>query len=561
MKHEISKQRMRRVHLWRRNRKNKEQVPFRNGTLLASIYLVITILTAIGLEFVSHLFTEIPTHEDIPYVLGCDLVILSIAAYCARLLLGRLAPEVIARNSRILMLCLVAVFENSLHTAVLCLASKALPLLTFLPDGFSPQDFVPPLIPYLFAPALCTLLAGPGVGIAMGIALAIQNLIFVGSGSGFQAVAVGSVISLAAPLCLAGVRNRTGLYRNLFLIGLLQLLGILIHAFLWCIEKPQIADLGLGQSLRIAAEADAILTVVSIAVASVAVTLLLPIFEHVFGVSSNLRLTQYGDLGHPLLTRLQREASGTANHSQNVAIMAADAAERIGANVTLARVGSYYHDVGKVLAPQRFTENQGEGTVNPHDSQRPSMSALVIAAHVKDGLGFAKDFHLPIPIRDIIVQHHGTTRMEYFYRKALEQEAIRAEATGEDPRPIDESQFRYGGPKPQTAEAVIVMLADSIEAAAKSNKVFTPGGIEKLVEKIVADKIADGQLDEAPVTLGDIVELKKSFTASLTTIHRGRIAYPKADPEKDGKNQESDKETPPHDENTERRDATPEARP
>lgn len=561
MKHEISKQRMRRVHLWRRNRKNKEQVPFRNGTVLAMIYLVATILSAIALECVSHLFTEIPSRADLPYVLGCDLVILCIAAYCARLLLGRLSPGTVARNSRILMLCLVAFFENSLHTGVLCLSAKALPLLTFLPDGFAPQDFVPPLIPYLFAPALCTLLAGPGVGIAMGMALAIQNLIFVGTGSGFQAVAVGSVISLAAPLCLARVRTRTELYRNLFLIGLLQLLGILIHAFQWCIDKPQIADLGLGRSLRVAAEADAILTIVSIAVASVAVTLLLPVFEHIFGVSSNLRLTQFGDLGHPLLTRLQREASGTANHSQNVAIMAADAAERIGANVTLARVGSYYHDVGKVLAPQRFTENQGEGSVNPHDSQKPSMSALVIAAHVKDGLGFAKDFHLPISVRDIIVQHHGTTRMEFFYRKALDQEARRAEIAGEDPRPIDDSQFRYPGPKPQTAEAAIVLLADSLEAAAKSNKVFTPGGIEKLVGKIVDEKIADGQLDEAPVTYGDVVKLKESFAASLTTIHRGRIAYPKAESEKDGKPQESDKETPPHDENAERRDATPEARP
>ena len=211
-----------------------------------------------------------------------------------------------------------------------------------------------------------------------------------------------------------------------------------------------------------------------------------------------------------------------------VANLAASAADQIGANALLARVGAYYHDIGKLAHPDNYTENLGLGARNPHDALPPNMSAIILSSHVKDGEGFAVDANLPVPIRRIILEHHGNSLMMFFYNKALQQAAAKAKETGREPEQVDENQFRYPCPRPSSAEAAIVSLADSVEAASRSLPNPTPSAIEKLVDTIVSAKAADGQLDASPLTYADVNEIRRVFTSVLPTILHARIAYPKA---------------------------------
>ena len=206
-------------------------------------------------------------------------------------------------------------------------------------------------------------------------------------------------------------------------------------------------------------------------------TCLLPMVEKVFNVQTDLSLIELGDPAHPLLQELIRRAPGTYNHSITVASLAEAAAESIGARGLLVRVGAYFHDIGKMLKPGYFAENQGQGD-NRHRSLVPAMSTLVIIAHVKDGADLARQSKIPEPIIDFIQQHHGTTLVEYFYRQASESKKTDPNATE-----VDESSFRYPGPKPQTKEAGILMLADAVESASRVLVEPTPARIESLVDE------------------------------------------------------------------------------
>src|SRR5947207_1573449 len=214
---------------------------------------------------------------------------------------------------------------------------------------------------------------------------------------------------------------------------------------------------------------------------------LLPFVERVFDVQTDISLLELGDVQHPLLQELVRRAPGTYNHSINVASIAEAAAEAIGANGLLVRVGAYFHDIGKMLKPGYFVENQGPDA-NRHESLLPAMSTLVIIAHVKDGADLARQHGLPQSIIDFIEQHHGTTLVEYFYRQA-EEESERDPEGAE----VDESSFRYPGPKPQTKEAGVLMLADSVESASRALVDPAPARIESLVHELAMKKLLDGQ--------------------------------------------------------------------
>jgi hypothetical protein len=251
-----------------------------------------------------------------------------------------------------------------------------------------------------------------------------------------------------------------------------------------------------------------------------AMTGLLPFIESIFGVLTEISLLELGDVAHPLLQELVRRAPGTYNHSITVASMAEAAAETIGAQGLLVRVGAYFHDIGKMLKPQYFIENQSSGD-NRHESLVPAMSTLVIIAHVKDGAELAREHHLPKPIIDFIQQHHGTTLVEYFYQRASEDSQRDAEA-GE----VDENTFRYPGPKPQTKEAGILMLADSVESASRVLVEPAPSRIENLVEEIAMKRLLDGQLDECGLTLQEVREVQDSLVKSLTAVYHGRVKYP-----------------------------------
>lgn len=254
--------------------------------------------------------------------------------------------------------------------------------------------------------------------------------------------------------------------------------------------------------------------------AGLLMTGLLPFIERFFDVQTDLSLLELGDVAHPLLQELVRRAPGTYNHSINVASIGQAAAESIGANGLLVRVGAYFHDIGKMLKPGYFVENQG-GADNCHESLLPAMSTLVIIAHVKDGADLGRQHNLPNVIIDFIQQHHGTTLVEYFYRRANEQQE--ADPAGGK---VDEGSYRYPGPKPQTREAAVLMLADTVESAARSLVDPAPARIESLVEELAMRKLLDGQFDDCNLTLRELRTIQDSLIKSLTAVYHSRIKYP-----------------------------------
>jgi len=245
----------------------------------------------------------------------------------------------------------------------------------------------------------------------------------------------------------------------------------------------------------------------------------LPAFEKIFGVQTDLRLLELGDASHALLRQLAQRAPGTYNHSINVAAIAEAAADSIGAHGLLTRVGAYFHDIGKMFKPNYFIENQ-DASGNCHDTLQPAMSTLVIIAHVKDGADLARQHNLPKRIIDFIEQHHGTTLVEYFYREATKRS--QGDPNRED---VSETAFRYPGPKPQTLEAAVLMLADAVESASRTLVEPTASRLQNLVEKISMNKLLDGQFDECGLTLKQLDMIKSSLVKSLTSIYHGRIKY------------------------------------
>jgi putative nucleotidyltransferase with HDIG domain len=246
---------------------------------------------------------------------------------------------------------------------------------------------------------------------------------------------------------------------------------------------------------------------------------LLPFVEKLFGVQTDLSLLELGDASHPLLRQLAQRAPGTYNHSINVAAIAEAAADSIGAHGLLTRVGAYFHDIGKMFKPNYFIENQGQSG-NCHDSLQPAMSTLVIIAHVKDGADLARQHHLPKPIIDFVEQHHGTTLVEHFYR-----EATKRSQTDPNKEEVSETSFRYPGPKPQTREAAVLMLADSVESASRSLVEPTSSRLQNLVDQLAMKKLLDGQFDECGLTLQQLDLVKNSLVKSLTAIYHGRVKY------------------------------------
>lgn len=257
---------------------------------------------------------------------------------------------------------------------------------------------------------------------------------------------------------------------------------------------------------------------------SILMTGLLPFVERLFDVQTDISLLELGDARHPLLQELVRRAPGTYNHSINVASIGEAAAEAIGANALLVRVGAYFHDIGKMLKPQYFVENQGQ-EANRHHSLVPAMSTLVIIAHVKDGANLARQHHLPQSIIDFIEQHHGTTLVEYFYRQATKQLEVDPDGTE-----IDESHFRYPGPKPRSRETAVLMLADAVESASRTLVDPTPSRIESLVHEIALKRLLDDQFSECGLTLQELHLVEQSLVKSLAAVYHGRVKYPDQQP-------------------------------
>jgi len=248
---------------------------------------------------------------------------------------------------------------------------------------------------------------------------------------------------------------------------------------------------------------------------AITVLAFLPYLESFFSKTTKIKLLELADFNQPLLRRLMLEAPGTYHHSLMVASIAEQAAEAIGANSLLARVGSYYHDIGKLAKPEYFIENANKSQ-NPHDLLSATMSSLVIISHIKDGLALAQKHKLDKIITDLIVQHHGTSLVRFFYHRALEQD-----------EQANLENFRYKGIKPQTKVAAILMLADSVEAASRSLEDYSPGKLKDIVETIVNNKFTDGQFSQCPITLQDLHNISQSMLVSLSGIYHTRISYEK----------------------------------
>lgn len=252
----------------------------------------------------------------------------------------------------------------------------------------------------------------------------------------------------------------------------------------------------------------------------------LPYLEHLFGLVTPIKLLELSNPNHPLLRRLQIEAPGTYHHSIMVANLAEAAAEAIGADSLLVRVGAYYHDVGKIRRPVFFIENQ-IGVDNPHDKMSPSLSALTVQSHVRDGLDYAKEHGLPESVSAFIPQHHGRSLITYFYHQAKER--------GES---VDEGSFRYEGPKPQSREAAILMLADAAEGAVRSMGRPTPDRIEQTVRRIIRDRLEDGQLDECDLTFRELDIIASTFVRLLASMFHPRVEYPDLERDLGGRRRE-----------------------
>ncbi|MCK6484241.1 MAG: HDIG domain-containing protein [Phycisphaerae bacterium] len=254
------------------------------------------------------------------------------------------------------------------------------------------------------------------------------------------------------------------------------------------------------------------------------VLVVLPLIERAFGIATALTLLEWADTSKPLLRQLIQKAPATWHHSHLLATMGEAAANEIGANGLLVRVGAMYHDIGKLNKPEYFVENQ-QARVNAHSKLSPTMSMLVILGHVKDGLALAREYGLPTILHRFIAEHHGTTVVRYFHHMAAQRHAAR----GGDPddREVDETEFRYPGPKPLSRETAILMLCDGVEGAVRSLQDPTPGRIESVVHEMTMDRLMDGQFDDCDITLAELQRVEQSLVKSLCAIYHGRIAYPK----------------------------------
>jgi len=370
------------------------------------------------------------------------------------------------------------------------------------------------LLPYLFPGAAMGML----IATTIGYPAAVGSAVFLGLLSGWMAGFSLSITVLVMLSCLVAIlslpnnEDTTAIFRSGILSGLISAVMVLA---LSPADDP-------FQSLSFLLEIAVSLTggIISGGLTLGALFILAPLFD----LTTTFRLLEMSRPNHPLLQRLLREAPATFHHTMMVASMAEQAAERIGANTLLTRVGAYYHDVGKLTRPYFFVENQ-EGLSNPHDRLDPHTSVEIVIGHVRDGLKLASEYGLPADIRAFIPEHQGTMRVSFFYQKALK-------LVDNEAGLLDEAQFRYPGPRPQSRETALVMLADGCEATARARRPKNGEEIEAAVQYIFDQRIQDGQLDACPLTLAELQLVRETYIEILRGAFHPRIQYPGATPKR-----------------------------
>ncbi len=404
-------------------------------------------------------------------------------------------------------------------------------VMSLVDVGTIPEIFRFFAIPFALAPMLHGVLLGRAVASFSAVYVTLIGCLLVPQGDVIGYMILSLVCGMTSVLLAYQVRKRLQLLQAGIYIGAVTLVTGLVLGQLNIAEgfskdaMNQLQLLGTGSA---AALGTAVLT-------ALLISGLLPLFEGTFHLTTDISWLELSDLNHRLLRQMQLEAPGTFHHSLVVASLAEAAAEKIGANAPMCRVCSYFHDVGKLKKPGYFIENQHDGGENPHDTLTPTMSSLIIIAHVKDGIDLAVKHKLNPRVIDVIQEHHGDSLVYYFYRRAQEQKKAEMEKVDrrlenpEDLPMVEEKNFRYPGPRPRTRESGIICLADTIESASRSLQKPTPAKIRALVEDLVRAKINDGQLDDCPLTLRELAILKDSFAGTLRSMLHSRIDYPKDD--------------------------------
>ncbi len=407
-------------------------------------------------------------------------------------------PEILRRSKHVYALGIILIFQIAVIRIGLLVVPKlfeqtSTEISSLMPEFIIPTAVASILVTILFDIKLSFVIT-LFVSLYFGVVEGLNHVLFIYSLFG----------GLTAGFATTNIRYRWDFFRAMPPIALLYSAMII----LWHIIGFRLQFLEVLQNLG--------LGILNCIITTFLTMMAVAIFENLFDITTDMTLVELSDMNHPLLKRLSIEAAGTYNHSVLVANLAESAAERINAHPLLARVASYYHDIGKVVKPNYFVENQ-KIDKNIHNKLTPSMSALIISSHVKEGLELSKKHKLPSVIRDSILQHHGDSTVSFFYEKALEQ----------DPhKQVQEKDFRYPGPRPQTKENAIIMLADSVEAASRSLATSSPKLLRELVKKIIHDKFASSQLDECDLTFQDLDKIIEGFMPVLQGIFHTRIEYP-----------------------------------
>jgi putative nucleotidyltransferase with HDIG domain len=428
-------------------------------------------------------------------------------------------PNTFLRNSRVFLVFGIIYLQLAITKLLIVLCESG--VFAWLKPGTAWL-----IAPYAFAPLILCVLLGKNHGLYGAVFVSLWSsilvaridapMLFTGLISGFTAVYLTQQVRRRGRLI------RAGLYVGLAIWLLSLTFGLIGPINLFNPGATDWSMIGIQSTFAIG---NGIVTAMVVGGA-------LPILEQLFQITTDISWLEASDLNHPLLRRMTIEAPGTYHHSLVVANLAESAAEAIGANATLCRVCSYFHDIGKLVKPEYFTENMNFER-NPHDDLAPTMSALIIIAHVKEGVDLALKYGLNQQVIDVIQQHHGTSLVFYFYKRALQQlEDARAggkimKMREEDIPEVSEESFRYSGPKPQTRESAIISLADMVESASRSLEKPTLQKIEQLVADLIDQRLADHQLDECDLTLRDLNKIAERFRFTLMNMLHTRIAYPK----------------------------------
>ncbi|HTQ31290.1 MAG TPA: HDIG domain-containing protein [Opitutaceae bacterium] len=463
---------------------------------------------------------NVQTDEDLQLF---GRVLLVLAMVWASVLYIRLEDrETMHSNGRLALLALVVIINLALVRLTYTLAG-----LPYFIEHDTAASLLPYTAPTALAPIIVSILIDAGSGIFMALFVSIfASVIY---GNRLDLLVLTFLASMVAIFSCHALRKRSRVVRGAGLGGLIvavfaMLIGMVNRLPPYAVLGQMGAGLGTGL------------------VTGVAVVGLLPVLEGLFKRTTDITLLELSDFNHPLLRLLQMEAPGTYHHSLVVAQLAENAANAIGANPLLARVCAQFHDIGKIGKPEYFAENQRAG-FDPHEGNNPSLSALVIKSHVKDGVDLGLKHKLPRAVIEVIQQHHGTTLIRYFFERAKNETRPPfgstpplASAPGRGAElagpKVSEMTYRYDGPKPQFKESAIIMLADGVEAASRSLRKVTPQHLAELIEQITRERLTDGQLDEAPITLEEISKIKSSFNFTLLNMLHSRVAYPPAGEDK-----------------------------